>query len=156
MNRDWAQVQIDSLGVNLVPHKDSVIMWVADMWHDLQGNPWFDKTVWMTLHPYIYYPSHIKDPMEYWEIIAHELVHWERQRDMGVMEWVWNYITDWSFREREEKPAFVRSIKLRRLSPRQAAQRLRGPLYGVETPEDELTEWFKREIAIQIPRRIQR
>jgi hypothetical protein len=84
----------------------------------------------------IYNPSGVKIPPE---LMAHESVHGQRQRD-GVNAWWLKYINDPLFRLQEEIPAhraeYARFCELQRdrnfrsVFLNRIARRLSGPLYG--------------------------
>ncbi len=154
MTRDYVTTKCITLGVEFRNHKDSTLMRIAGWYHYMRGNPLFRYSVYVTMAPTVFVPDSIGDPLdEDWQIVDHELVHWESQMDMGLARWVSKYLTSWRFREQEEKPAFLRDIKNGRLDVEQVVKRLRGPLYGVQTPAEELREWFERQLAVRVPRR---
>jgi hypothetical protein len=152
VNRDTIKAKCEAEGVRFVYHSASWKMRVAGWYHRLRGDPLFSLRTYVSFYPDIYVPNDVYSPFDDWQILDHELVHWERQRDRGVWSWVLRYLVSWKFREQEEKPAFVRSIKNGRLTIAQVIKRLRGPLYGVETSEADLRTWFVRQLAVEIPR----
>ena len=44
-------------------------------------------------------------------ILAHEMTHAKRQKEMGCIKWLWKYITDKKFRINEELLACIAEIK---------------------------------------------
>lgn len=153
MSRDTVIVKCDGLGVEFCHHADSAMMRVAGWYHYLRGNPLFNHSVFVTVHPYIFVPDAVENPFDEWSVVDHELVHWVRQRDYGTAKWVASYLTSWQFREHEEKVAFLRDLKNNRMSVRQVVSRLRGPLYGVKTSRGDLESWFNSKLAVRVPER---
>ena len=154
VSRETIQVKCDELGVEFCYHSDSFRMKVSGWYHKVvNGNPWFNRSVYVTQHPYIFIPDGVPDPLSDWLVINHELVHWTRQRDMGLVSWTARYLVSWRFREEEERIAFLRDIKSGRMTVGQAVERLRAPLYGSKTSIADLTEWFDRQLSIRVPDR---
>lgn len=153
MNRDAIKVKCDTLGVEFCRHRDSARMQVAGWFHYLRGNPWFAQSVYVTWHPHIFVPDGVGDPLEDWQLIDHELVHFVQQREYGATRWVLRYLTSPRFRADQERPAFLRDIKNGRLTLKQAAERLHGPLYQLDEPPQATEAWFRAELAVRVPRR---
>lgn len=153
MSRDAVKAKCDFLGVRFCQHHESVRMRIAGWYHYLAGNPLFNQTTFVTIYPWIFTPDGWDDPLESWETIDHECVHWVRQRDYGVSKWVFRYLTSWEWRYREERIAFLRDVKNGHLTVDQVVYRLRGSLYGVQTPAGEIREWFDRQMAVRVPER---
>ena len=88
------------------------------------------------------------------ELIAHEEVHGERQRNADVEEWWKQYIVSASFRLDEEIPAHVAeyqylvehapSRQVRRFALKYVARRLAAPLYGNMTTVFKAKELLRR------------
>ncbi len=60
--------------------------------------PWLPAGA-MAIHPFIFVRRHrlVDDGL-----MAHERLHCERQVAMGLLRWLWRYLTDTRFRYREE------------------------------------------------------
>ena len=75
---------------------------------------WLDRLTpagsWVTLSPDIYYPSYVKNPYLYPDIIAHEKVHIRQQNEMGLKLWVTRYFSDREFRVDHECEAAAAQI----------------------------------------------
>ena len=153
MSRAQIEAKADFLGVKICHHRESGRMKVAGLFHRLRRNPHFANTTYVTMHPWIFIPDPVADPFDDWKIIDHELVHWVRQRELGVYKWVWHYLTDMRFRAREEQHAFLRDIKNGRLSISQAVRRLQRPPYDCDINGEELEEWWRRRLSVRVPRR---
>lgn len=98
-----------------------------------KAKPWWLRLVtgertWVTIYPYIYVPKGETDE----SVLAHEIVHLERQKALGKWKWLWRYFTSREFRFREEVLGIV--VQLRMSSNFLAdlqwhSERLAGPTY---------------------------
>ena len=106
-------------------------------WARLGGYKNYDRTVYVTLRPYIIYPNHIQAPLDNWRVIAHERVHWERQPvgRLKLLLWVWRYLSKPKFRAVEEMHAHLVDIRTGR------ARRLGQP--DISSVVERMREWYK-------------
>lgn len=133
------------LGVRWVPHSESTKMAIASWYHrEFNHDPFFRHKTAVTIYPCIYYPDMIQDAFwDHWRWWAHELVHFRRQRSVGVVKWVSMYLYSWKFRWYEERYAFLRDIMNKRLTLDQAVDGLSGDLYGLKMSATEIREWLQ-------------
>lgn len=68
------------------------------------------SNTWVTIAPDIYYPTYIKDPSLYPDVIAHEEVHIRQQESMGLSIWMARYFGDRLFRMDQECQAAAAQI----------------------------------------------
>lgn len=107
------------LGVKFITHKEAAIKHVSNLaaWAPLFGYKNYSKSVYVTMRPYIIHPDQVEDPLDDWRIIAHELVHWQRQPDSkwGLYKWIIRYGVCQKFRAVEEMHAHLEDIHNQRL-----------------------------------------
>lgn len=75
----------------------------------------FQKDTWVTIYPHIYVgEAYWRDPSDTWwtPLIAHELVHMERQRKLGKFTWLLKYLLFKRFRFREELQAIAAELQV--------------------------------------------
>lgn len=112
-----------------------------------------DHEVFFAYYPHIYNPLNVQIPLP---IFAHEYVHLERQKDMGVELWWAYYLNDVKFRfeeellaHREEYKAYSKLLNANRAMRRRAltgiAKRLSGNLYGKMVSYAEARELIKAD-----------
>lgn len=104
---------------------------------------WDPATMWQTQRPRIYHPSWVEDPLDHWQIVAHELVHWRQQGPSwwGRLRWFALYGLSERHRYRAEREAYLVDIRLGVRSPLEVARLLRAQ-YRISVPEDEILEWL--------------
>lgn len=149
VDRAELKEQCEKLGVQFKKLNESWVMRLACWYHKKRGNPFFETSTFVTFYPTIYTPNTCDDPFESdnWKIIHHELYHWERQKKKGVYAWIGCYLTQPYFREKEERPAFLRDIRNERLTLEQAVDAICGDLYGIKTLKEDMRSWFASRLG---------
>lgn len=135
-SRSDTKLEYDKLGIVLMTHRKAAPWSNVAAWGNLlcrlRGEPLlFSDTTFLTLYPRVLHPSGI-NPYDSWIILAHERVHWERQRDLGLYRWVWRYVVSHKFRFEEEAIAYLEDIRLGRLVVGQVVTKLIEN-YGIDT-----------------------
>lgn len=110
-------------------------------------NEFFAQTTWVTLYPFIYHPAGVQNVYNHWRIVAHELVHFNRQRAKGVWLWAMCYLASWKFRWYEERYAYLRDLYTGRHTIETATRELRSPLYGIKLESVEISRWLSERFG---------
>jgi hypothetical protein len=137
------QERCGSLGVQFVPHSKSLkmrlICWVQVK---LLRKPFFPVRTWVSQYPAVHHPDAVVVVYDFPRQILHELVHWERQRDMGL--WWWNlcYLASKRFRDNEERQAYLVDVESGRHTVASATRELCGRLYRTGADPHEVRAWF--------------
>ena len=121
--------------------------------------PWLNRTA-NTIYPWVYLPVGVFDdllslhPSPFSEAtLKHETVHWERQKEMGIVRFGFNYFFSREFRYQEELLATEAQIKYLNLSGlafdiEERARRLSSSEYlwcvSYERAKQELVEMWER------------
>jgi hypothetical protein len=144
IDRRYIQEACVQLGVQFVPHSKAGLYTNIGRWARLLGWKDWERVTWMTQRPRIYYPDGIIDPLDFWQTIAHELVHWKQQGPSlwGRLAWMVRYGISERFRYEAEREAFLVTIKVGDGSPRQIARDLRAFYRITSVPEAEMEEWL--------------
>lgn len=72
----------------------------------------------VALCPYIFIRKDRKDDKA---LLAHEMVHWERQKKLGTVRWVFCYLASPTFRFEEEVLGYKKQIELGGMTKERAA-----------------------------------
>jgi hypothetical protein len=131
-------VRCTRLGVKFLTHQEAGTAHWSRLaaWARLGGYENYDKTVYVTLRPVIVYPAG-RQPLDDWRVIAHELVHWERQPKgrFSLIKWVLKYATSQKFRAIEEMHAHLVDIRTGR------ARRTGCP--NVPAVVEKMRDWYR-------------
>lgn len=77
----------------------------------IRRKPWWlfftGADMWVTIYPHVYKPQGAPIIVS---LLAHEGVHFERQKKTGVMKWLIKYCVSRKFRLEEEVIAFVEEL----------------------------------------------
>lgn len=65
------------------------------------------SNMWVTIYPHVYKPNGVPIVVS---ILAHESIHFERQKEMGKWKWLLRYCFSKKFRLNEEVVAFIEEI----------------------------------------------
>lgn len=104
---------------------------------------WSAETMWQTQRPRIYHPSWVSDPLDHWQTVAHELVHWRQQGPTRLPTWWWcaRYGVSSDFRWRMEREAYLVNIAFG-MTPAVATDILQRQ-YMITVPREEMIAWFE-------------
>lgn len=88
------------------------------MENNLKVKPFILKLIipnptWVTIYPNIYAPfvPNITTPTVWKAIVEHELVHIRQQKEMGLLKWLFKYLSNKKFRLDQEVEAFIQQLK---------------------------------------------
>ncbi len=98
------------MGIEFCPHGNSVKMGIVAQFAALGGDPRWADTHWWTMGNTIYHPNWVADPLDFPQIIQHELVHVAQQDECPVPLWVLRYLTSQQFRWESEREAYLVDI----------------------------------------------
>ena len=103
------------LGVKFLDHREAARQHVTNIaaWAKLVGYKDYERSVWLTLRPYIIHPVG-ENPLDDWRTIAHELVHFRQQPEGWPRLWMWiiRYGCSQDFRWRMEREAHLVNLRL--------------------------------------------
>lgn len=146
-SRDEVEAECRRLGVQMMTHAQAspwtnVAAW-ANLACRLRGEPvLFSDRMVMTLYPRMLFPDWMANRFEDWALLCHELVHWRRQRELGLFKWVAKYVFDKEQRFLEEGYAFLEDLRLGRSSQSYIVNVLTHE-YGIDTiSQADMHAWF--------------
>lgn len=147
MTREEVAKEISELGIKLRHHSDSTKLSIAVWYHKNFGSKSFSRNVIVTWYPDIFFPDSYIDLADHYQVLAHELVHARRQKEYGPLKWILKYLSCSSFRYQEERLAYLREIEAGWRSVETVIRALRGPLYKIDVPADEMRAWFSKRLS---------
>lgn len=120
VSRETVLAEVEQHKVRFLDHRRAAALGVTNLaaWAPLFGYKLFAETVWVTMRPWIIHPIGIDEPLDHWEMIAHELVHYGRQPSnrLGVLLWIAKYGLSNKRRAIEEMEAHVVDIIVGRVT----------------------------------------
>lgn len=138
---DQIDEKIKKYDVTFCPHSLSTKMNIVSKIANLIGYKNFKDVYWVTIGKTIYHPDNVNPFCDY-GTIEHELVHVDQQHKMGLVKWLFKYLTSARFRYEQEREAYMVNV-MRGISVLCIVSILRSYLTNVS--ENEMISWFYLE-----------